>query len=87
MNIRRANQVERMKILLEDIIGRRNMLLVKVDKLDLKIGEIYADITKINQNNLNPKFLFRNGSKDTNKIHTNIISLNYISNNKKSCLK
>jgi hypothetical protein len=85
MNILRANQIERMKILLNEIVGQRNKLLVKVDKLDLKIGEIYADITKTNQNNLNSKFLFKSSRKDVHKEMPNIISLNYISNNKKSC--
>jgi ACT domain-containing protein len=85
MNILRANQIERMKILLNEIVGKRNMLLVKIDKMDLKIGEIYADITKINQNNLNPNFLFKSSRKDVHKKMPNIISFKYISNNNKSC--
>lgn len=88
MNIIRANQIERMKKTLEIIIDNRNMLLTKVNKMDLKIGEMYADITKIGQNNPNPKYLYIDTYIDTPIFDKNLISLNYLEiENKKSCLK
>lgn len=85
MNIHRANQIEHMKTLLKKIVGQRNTLLSKIDKMDLKIGKIYADITKVNQKNLNPNFLFKTSQKDIHQKMPNIISLEYLSKNEKSC--
>jgi len=88
MNIIRANQVERMKQSLSKIIDHRNTLLCKVNKLDFKIGEMFADITKHGQNNPNPKFLYIDTYTETPILNKTLISLNFSeSNNKKSCLK
>ena len=88
MNIVRANQIERMKQSLNKLIDHRNMLLNKVNKLDFKIGEMFADVSKIGQNNPNPKYIYIDTYKVVPILDKKLISLTFSeSDNKKSCLK